>query len=123
MDQNKFQEMIRFAIEREKASVDFYILASHIAKYSGTKQLFLDFSKQEEGHRKLLESMTKEKIVEAKIENIPNLKISDYLADTELKSDSSYADILRVAMKREEHSIRLYNDLKEPNGDEALMKF
>ena len=122
MDEKKFQEIIQFAIEKEIEASDFYTRASQVVKYSGTKDLFLDFAKQEQGHKKLLEDLDLKKVAEAKIGKIPNLKISDYLVDTEFKADISYADILRIAMKREEHSIKLYSDLKPLNGDEALTK-
>jgi rubrerythrin len=122
MDEKKFQEIIQFAIEKEIEASDFYTRASQVVKYSGTKDLFLDFAKQEQGHKKLLEDLDLKKVAEAKIGKIPNLKISDYLVDTEFKADISYADILRIAMKREEHSIKLYSDLKPLNGDEVLTK-
>jgi len=122
MEEKKFSEIIQFAIQKEIEAVDFYRRASQVVKYSGTKDLFLDFSKQEEGHKKMLENLDMEKVARAKIERIPNLKISDYLVDTEFRPDIPYPDILRIAMKREEHSIKLYNDLKPLDGDEALTK-
>ncbi len=122
MDEKKFQEIVEFALQKEIEAVDFYTRASGVVKHSGTKALFLDFAKQEEGHKRLLENLSMEKVVHANIEKIPNLKISDYLVDTDFRPDISYADILRIAMKREEHSIKLYNDLKPLNGDEALTK-
>jgi rubrerythrin len=122
MDEKKFQEIVEFALQKEMEAVDFYTRASGVVKHSGTKALFLDFAKQEEGHKRLLENLSMEKVVHANIEKIPNLKISDYLVDTDFRPDISYADILRIAMKREEHSIKLYNDLKPLNGDETLTK-
>jgi len=122
MDEKKFQEIVEFALQKEIEAVDFYTRASGVVKHSGTKALFLDFAKQEEGHKRLLENLSMEKVVHANIEKIPNLKISDYLVDTDFRPDISYADILRIAMKREEHSIKLYNDLKPLNGDEPLTK-
>ena len=120
MDEKKFKEMIQFAIQREIESVDFYTKASQMVKYSGTRELFLDFAKQEEGHKKKLEDVNTGKIVLGKIEKIPNLKISDYLVEGELKPDIPYAEILRIGMKREERSVKLYTDLKEKNQDEGL---
>jgi rubrerythrin len=122
MDEKKFQEIVQFAIEKEIEAVDFYTRASQVVKYSGTKDLFIDFAKQEQGHKKLLEDLDLGKVVRAKIEKIPDLKISDYLVDTDFRPEISYADILRIAMKREEHSIKLYKDLKPLNGDETLTK-
>jgi len=120
MDEKKFMDMIQFAIQREIESINFYDNASKMVKLSGTKELFSDFMKQEEGHRKKLEGVQAGKIVLGKIEKIPNLKISDYLVETELKPNISYAEILRIAMKREERSVKLYTDLTEKNEDEAL---
>jgi rubrerythrin len=120
MDEKKFQEVIQFAIQREIESMGFYDKASKIVKHSGTRDLFLDFMKQEEGHKKRLEEVQAGKVGLEKIEKIPNLKISDYMIEAELKSDISYGDILRIAMKREERSVKLYTDLNEKNQNENL---
>jgi rubrerythrin len=121
MDEKKFKEIIEFAIGREIDAIDFYSRASQMVKLSGTRELFLDFAKQEEGHKKKLEGvMAGKKVDVAKIEKVPNLKISDYLVDAELRPDVSYADILRIAMKREERSVKLYTDLTEKNVDKNL---
>jgi len=122
MEERRFQEVIRFAIEKEIASVDFYTRASQVVKFSGTRELFLDFAEQEKGHRKLLEDLSMGKVIQAKIEPIPDLKISDYMIDVEFKPDLSYAEILRMAMKREEQSVKLYTALGEPVQDEGLKK-
>ena len=118
MDEKKFKEMIQFAIQREIESMDFYDKATKMVKHSGTKDLFLDFIKQEEGHKRKLEEVRAGKIALGKIEKIPNLKISDYMVEAELKPDIPYGDILRMAMKREERSVKLYTDLNEKNQDE-----
>jgi rubrerythrin len=104
----------------EIESMGFYDKASKIVKHSGTRDLFLDFVKQEEGHKKKLEEVQAGKVELEKIERIPNLKISDYMMEAELKSDISYGDILRIAMKREERSVKLYTDLNEKNQNENL---
>jgi rubrerythrin len=122
MDEKKFQEIIRFAIDKEIKSFTFYTEATKVAKYSGAKDLFSDLAQQEVGHRKMLEKLDMEKIARAKIEKVPDLKISDYMVDAGFSPDMSYADILRKAMKMEERALKLYNDMKEKNKDEDLMK-
>ena len=122
MEEKKFKEVIQFAIDKEIQAFNFYTQARQIAKYSGAKDLFSDLAKQEEGHRKLLEKLNMEKITRARIQKIPDLKISDYMVDAELKPDLSYAEMLRIAMKREERSVKLYGDLKGNNADEDLKK-
>lgn len=122
MDEKKFKEIIQFAIEREIEAYNFYTGATQNIKYSGGKELFSSLAKEEEGHRKLLENLNMEKIAQKRIEKVPDLHISDYLVEVDLRPDLSYADILRVAMKREEKSLKLYNDMKESNTDEDLKK-
>jgi rubrerythrin len=122
MDEKKFQEIIKFAVDKEIKSYNFYTDASKVAKYSGAKDLFSDLAQQEVGHRKMLEKLDMEKIAQAKIEKVPDLKISDYMVDAEFNADMSYADILRKAMKMEERALKLYNDMKEENKDANLIK-
>jgi len=122
MDEKKFKEIIQFAIDKEIEAFNFYTEASRNAKYSGGKELFLSFAKEEDGHRKLLENLNMEKVAQARIEKIPNLKISDYMVDAELKSGLSYAEMLRIAMKREERSVKLYENLRGSNPDEDFKK-
>ena len=122
MDEKHFKEMIRFAIGREVDSVHFYTEASASVNHSGTRELFQDFARQEEGHKKKLEGVLEGKVTLTKIEKIPDLKISDYLVETTLKPDISYADMLRIAMKREERSVKFYTDLKNQNQDERLIR-
>lgn len=122
MDEKKFQEIIRFAIDKEIKSYNFYRDAAKVARFSGAKDLFSDLAQQEVGHRKMLEKLDMEKIAQAKIEKVPDLKISDYMVDAEFNADMSYADILRKAMKMEERALKLYNDMKEENKDANLIK-
>jgi len=122
MDEKKFRRVIEFAIEKEIGTYDLYTMCGEIAKYSGGKELFEELAKEEEGHRKLLEELQVERVAQTELEPIPDLRISDYLIDVECKPDSSYADILRLVMKNEEHSVRFYNDLKESSRDEDLKR-
>jgi len=124
MDLRQYDEIIKFAIDKEIGAFNFYTKASQVAKYSGSRELFIDFAAEENKHRKLLEGISVEKIAALKVDTkgIPNLKISDYMVDVEFKPDLSYADILRVAMKMEERSLKLYTDLKETAKDEEMNK-
>ena len=74
------------------------------------------------GHRKLLEKLDMKKIAQAKIEKVPDLKISTYITDAEFKSDMPYANILRMAIKMEERALKLYKNLNKSNKDEKLNK-
>ena len=122
MDEKKFKEITRFAIEKEMKAFHFYTSASQVAKYSGARELFLELAQEEEGHRNLLEKLNLEKIAQVRIESVPNLRISDYMVEVEFKSDMPYADILRAAMKMEERALKLYTDWNESADDQDLKK-
>ena len=62
------------------------------------------------------------KVFQEKLDPISDLRITDYLIDIECQPDSSYADILCLLMKNEEHSVKLYNDLKESCVSEDLKR-
>jgi len=123
MELRQYEEIIKFAINKEIDAFNFYTSASQVAKYSGARELFIDFSKEEQKHRELLEGITVEKIAELMFERpVPNLKISDYMVYLDFKPDLSYADILRLAMKKEERSLKLYTDLKENAAGREIQK-
>jgi len=122
MDLKQYGEIIKFAIEKEIGAFNFYTRASQVAKYSGGRGIFADLAGEEEKHRRLLEGITVEKISSLKIETVPDLKISDYMIDIEFNPDLSYAEILRVAMKMEERSLKLYNDLAESHQGEEIVQ-
>ncbi len=110
-----FEEIIGYAVEKEKEAARFYEDISRQEPFSGTKKTFEEFAREEQKHQALLEDLSsnREKLAEYKFEWIPDLKRSDYLVDIEYREDMGYADILRLAMKREEKSLSLYNELVE----------
>ena len=122
MDEKKVNEILQFAIEKEIGTHNLYMMCKQVAKYSGAKELFAELAEEEEKHRKLLEHVSVAKMFQEKLDPIPDLRISDYLIDVQCQPDSSYADILRLVMKNEEHSVKLYNDLRDSCKDEELKK-
>jgi rubrerythrin len=122
MDEKRFNEVLQFAIGKEIGTYNLYTMCKQVAKYSGAKELFAELAEEEEKHRKLLEHVSAGKVFREKLDPIPDLRISDYLIDVECQPDSSYADILRLVMKNEEHSVKLYNDLKESCMDGDLKR-
>jgi rubrerythrin len=117
-----FKEIMDYAINKEKEAAAFYEEASKQEKYSGAKEVFESFSKEERKHQAMLENFSEENAEHYKIEKVPDLKRSDYLVDIKYEPGLSYADILRLAAKREEKAFKLYNDFGEKTGNEAHKK-
>jgi len=111
-----FEDIMRYAIDKEIEAAVFYEEASKKEKYSGAKEVFESFAKEERKHQDMLENFSKENIDHYRIETIPDLKRSDYLVDIEYEPGMPYSDILRLAMKREENALKFYNDFSEKTG-------
>mgnify|MGYP003775616483 CR=1 FL=1 len=118
------EEIVRFAIDKEQEAIDFYEDASTQESYSGAKQAFEDFAKEERKHKSLLEGLLtgETKLSEYKFEWITDIKRSNYIEDMEYEKGMVYPDILRLAMKREEKSLQLYRDLSEKTDNAELLK-
>jgi len=110
-----FEVIIRFAIEKEKEAVAFYSELSKEEQFSGIRETFASFAKEEQKHVEMLENFSRENNELYKIEKIPDLKRSDYLVEIKYEQGMSYPDILRLAVKREEKAVKLYSDF----GNEA----
>ena len=122
MNFESFEEIMDYAIDKEKEAAAFYEEASKKEKYSGAKETFESFAKEERKHQDMLEGFSKENIEHYKIEKIPDLKRNDYLVDMEYESGMPYSDILRLAMKREEKALKFYTDFSEKTGIQAHKK-
>ena len=120
MNFDSFEEIIQFAIEKEKEAMAFYEEASRQEPYSGGRETFDAFAQEEKKHQGLLEGFLKgeKSIGDYKFEWIPDMKRSNYMVDIPYEKGMPYAEMLRLAMKREEKSLALYNDL-QAKADEA----
>lgn len=117
-----FGKIISFAIEKEKEAAELYEKMSSLARKPNAKVMFNELRAQETKHREFLEGMTEESVPDLPLQEVADLKISDYLVELDLKPDMDYQDILIVAMKREESAVKLYNDMAEKAQTPKLQK-
>lgn len=122
MDQQSFQDVVQFALEKEKEAVVFYNECAETSIRPGMKQAFLEMANEEEHHVRMLENFTPKKVESLRIKDMPNLKIADYLVDMEYTPDMKYQDLLILAMKRESSSYSLYDNLSAQSSDESVVK-
>ena len=124
MSFESFEEIMNYAIGKEKEAVVFYEEISNHEKFSGIREAFKSFAKEEQKHVDMLTNFSKENVEHYKIEKIPDLKRSDYLVDIDYEPGMTYPDILRLAIKREEKAVKLYADFsKEANKEEHKKLF
>ncbi|MDZ7699447.1 MAG: ferritin family protein [Deltaproteobacteria bacterium] len=105
-----FEEIMEYAIGKEKEAARFYEEASQREKFSGVKEVFQSFAAEERKHQAMLKGFSQENIDHYTVEKIPDLKRSDYLVDLEYEPGMTYEDILKLAMKREEKAFKFYSD-------------
>lgn len=117
-------EILAYAIEKEKEAAEFYEEVSEKERFAGAKEMFKEFAAEERKHQSLLENYegNKEKLAEYKLEWIPDIKRSDYMVDVVYEPGMHYSEILRLAMKREEMALKLYNELQSQTDNQDFIK-
>jgi len=126
MEKSQLNEIIDFAIQREKDAVLFYQELQKSVHFSERIKLIRSFELMETGHIKVLELIRKQ-IEQMDIESIvvpevENLRISDYIVEQNSEGEMEYQDILISAMKREEQSFSLYTDLAESSIETGIKR-
>lgn len=124
MNFKSVDEILKFAIDREKEAVKFYESLAQEAPSEALKQTFIDFSKEEEKHAALLSDISgnKAKIDSYEFEKIPDLKISNYMVETDYEKGMPMPEVLKLAMKREEKAVKLYTLLGDQTDDADAKK-
>ena len=122
MQFDTFEQIMDYAIGKEKEAAQFYEELSRQESFSGAKETFESFAAEERKHQTMLENFTHENVEEYRLVKIPDLKRSDYLVDLEYEPGMSYADILRLAMKREEKAFKFYDDFSRKTHQQEHQK-
>jgi rubrerythrin len=125
---DSLEAIVDFAIEKEKEAVQFYSGLAKEEAFSGSKDLFMDFAKEEGKHEKLLVEFKSKGFTQAmksyKLKWIKDIKRSDYVVELDYRKGMAYNEILMLAMKREEKALKLYNDfLKQAESPESQKVF
>jgi len=103
--------IIAFAIEREKEAAEAYGRMAGLAKTPGLRELLVFLRGEEEGHRRLLEGLTADRIDRFAPARVPDLVITDYLVEETLGRDMSLQDLLVFAAQKEKKAVDLYTAL------------
>lgn len=124
MNFKSMDDILDFAIENEIEAENFYTELSNEETFSGAKTALKEFADEEKKHQDLLKKFkeNREVLDNYKFEWITDIKRSDYLVDITYEKGMPYTDTIRLAMKREEKALMLYNELLEKADDDALKK-
>lgn len=104
---SSLDEILRFAVRKEADAAAFYRMAAERSD-PGVKKAFEELAKEEEGHKKKLEEFDRKKIEKIELKEVKGLGLSEIMEDVTYSPGMSYADLLRLAIKNEEKSQKLY---------------
>jgi len=119
MNNDKFTEVIEFAIACEREAADFYRDMQSKVRFESSVRLLSDLEQMELNHIMILRGFTSEGLNEYVPPKIADLKIVDAMVEKEASPDMTFQDIIVHAMKREEKANKLYGELAEKTGDTA----
>jgi len=120
MNNLNFKDIIDYAIEREKAAVQFYQQLQAMAKFEAQKEALKEFEHMEVGHERKLKSIREKGPKQVSFSNPPELKSFEPHKDPFPNENMDFQDILIAGLKREENSYTLYKQLAEQISDKIM---
>lgn len=120
MEFETIDDVIDFAMEREQEAHDFYMDLSEKMEIPAMKKVFIGFATEELGHKKKLELAKEGRFELGEAKKVEDLKISEYVVESEPKKDMDYQDALVLAMKKEKAAFKLYMDLSGMTSDPKM---
>ena len=106
-------DVLDFAMKSEQEAVDFYNQLASTMQNQEMKDTFLQFAKEEVGHKARLQKIKEERLFDLSDEKVQDLQISDYVVNVKPTPDMKYADALVLAMKKEKAAFKLYTNLAQ----------
>lgn len=122
MEKQTFEGVVKFAIEREEDAIKAYGSMIEIAETPGLKDLLAELQNEERNHKKLLQELTEEGVESLSVEDVIDLKISDYLVEEPPSAEMNFQDLLILAAKKEQKAVDLYSSLAEKAKEEEIKK-
>jgi rubrerythrin len=111
--QDELSELLKAAIYKENTSEAFYIAAQQNTDNPSATRLMRELADEEHRHSQMLKELKERdwKDNEWRREEIPNLRISEYLIEIHKLERASLQDTVVSAMKREQHAVEFYSRL------------
>jgi rubrerythrin len=109
-------EVLDFAMKGEQDAVDLYTRLAGISENSEMRDTFIQFAREEMGHKARLMKIKAEGIFQSNPVAVTDMKISDYLSAIEPKPEMDYREALILAMSNEKAAFRLYSKLADESA-------
>ena len=116
------EEILEQTIQFEVEAYDFYMGALDMVKQPHIKDAMKDMAAEEVKHKERLQALlagdTSALVSARKRGQIQDLKLAEYLVAPALGPDSTFQDVLVVAMQREKSSNEFYSTMASIAGNE-----
>ncbi len=122
MDLNSYREIIAAAIQNEIEAFMFYREAAEKMKNAHLKEMFLQFSREEKGHREILEGFKSDESAAIHFPRVEDFQVSETVEEQPLSFDMRPAEAVALAMKKEEAAMRHYSELARVCRDPEQQK-
>ena len=122
MTSSNFEEIIRFAIDKERDSVNFYQDLAEKVEDPVVKDQILKMADEERKHERLLMNLSPKQLAMVQQPAQDDLKLSNYMDDVNARPDMTYRELLIIAMKREQMAYDFYAELELRASDDATRK-
>ncbi len=110
---NTIDEILDFAMEGEQGAVDLYTRLANNSTNTEIRDTFIQFAKEEMGHKAKLLKIKTEGIFESRPGMVPDMKISDFMSDIVPSPNMDYREALILAMSNEKAAFNLYSRLSQ----------
>ncbi len=121
MKLESMEEILRFAIRKEADAATLYRMMAERST-PGLRKAFEELAKEEEGHQKKLQGFEGKNLQEIEVKEMKGLGLSEMMEEVPFSPETHYGELLRMAIKNEEHSQRLYLEAEKLVKDPSLKK-
>jgi hypothetical protein len=111
-----FSAVLKFTLQLEDHTAQFYQDTASSEKYPQTKQTFLTFSQDSKKRKQILEKTARESVDHSLLEPISGLFEEHYAGIPALSERMSHADLLVAAKQLEDIAQKFYGDAGEKIG-------
>ena len=113
-------DIVDYAISKEEEAATLYNDLANRVDRPGMRQAFLEFAKEEEGHKRHLESIKAGEMPALTRGQVRGLGIAEHLAAPTPSGGMTYAESLAFVIKAEQAACELYEGLASAADDPNL---
>jgi len=112
-----YQDILSMAIRDEVEAFEFYDSVAQKVSDRSLKQIFSELAGEEQKHRQLLQAFLANPAMPLRFKEETDYNVSESVALPQLSMDMKPADAIALAMKKEEESMKAYNELARVSSD------